>query len=117
VIFMSNIERLKLELANRQYLEDEQYTVLLDENGLAAMVEYEAANRRALLSTVLDILEILANDIDLFRRVETEFTTTSAAYDALSARILKVKNKIAKIDKEDGQMNDSPFSFLYIGGW
>ena len=112
---MTNIERLKLELANRQYLEDEQYFVLLDENGLTAMVEYEAANRRALLSTVLDILEILANDIDLFRKVETEFVSTGAAYDALSARILAVKNKIAAIDNESGAKNDSAFSFMYVG--
>lgn len=113
---MSNIERLKLELANRQYLQDEQYFVLLDENGLAAMVEYEAANRRALLSTVLDVLEVLSNDLDLFRRVETEFATTGAAYDALSARILAVKNKIAVIDSESGAKNDSCFSFMYFGG-
>lgn len=113
---MSNLERLRLELANRQYLPDEQFRVLLAENGLEAMVDYGAANRRALLATVLDILEILANDIDLFRKVETEFTTTSAAYDALSSRILEIKNKIATIDAESGARNDSCFSFMYVGG-
>lgn len=112
---MSNLERLKLELANRQYLEEEQFKLLLEENGLEAMVDYEAANRRALLSTVLDVLEILANDIDLFRKIETEFTTTSAAYDALSSRILGIKNKIAAIDAESGAKSDSCFSFMYVG--
>ena len=112
---MTNIERLKLELGGRQYLEDEQYFVLLDENGLTAMVEYEAANRRALLSTVLDILEILANDIDTFRRTDTEFATTTAAFEALSSRILEIKNKIAAIDANTGRKNDSPFTFMYTG--
>lgn len=113
---MSNLERLRMELANRQYLTDEQFKMILEENGLTAMVEYEAVNRRALLSTVLDVLEILSNDVDLFRKVETEFTTTSAAYDALSSRILEIKNKIATIDAESGAKNDSCFSFMYVGG-
>lgn len=112
---MINRERLKMELANRQYLSDEQYSVLLEENGLDDMEAYQPKNQRALLNTVLDVLEILSNDIDLFRKVETEFVTTGAAYDALSARILAVKNKIAMIDGENGAKNDSCFSFMYVG--
>ena len=113
---ISNLDRLKLELSNRQYLTENQYSLLLAENGLEAGAEYSPKSRRALLSTVLDVLEILANDVDLFRRIESEFTTVSAAYEALSDRLLKVKNKIAAIDAQDGAANGNCFSMMYIGG-
>jgi len=108
-------DRLKMELANRAYLSDEQYRVLLEENGLTPDSEYTSRNYQGLLETVLDVLEILSNDVDLFRKVETEFTTTGAAFDALTARTQKIKSKIAKIDKESGQASNSPFSFMYVG--
>ena len=113
---MTTLVRLRLELANRQYLSDEQYSVLLDENGLDAVSEYTAANRKPLLQTVLDVLEILANDIDLFRRVESEFTTTSEAFSALTTRIQTVRNKISAIDAESGVVDSSVFSAMYFGG-
>lgn len=113
---MTNLARLQLELANREYLSEEQYAVLLDENGLDAVSEYTAANRKPLLQTVLNVLEILANDIDNFRKVETEFTTTSEAYSALTVRIQTVKNKISAIDADSGAVAGSVFSAMYFGG-
>lgn len=113
---MTNLERLTMELSNRQYLSNEQYGVLLIENGLEPQAEYMMLDRQALLSTVLDILDILANDVDLFRRVETEFVTSTAAYEALSKRILKIKNKIAEIDTEGGTKSGTCFSAMYTGG-
>ena len=113
---MTNLERLTMELSNRAYLTDEQYSVLLLENGLESGDRYMMLNRRALLSTVLDVLEILSNDIDLFRKTETEFLTAGAAYEALSDRLLKVKNKIAEIDSENGTKSESCFTVMYTGG-
>ena len=112
---MTNIERLKMQLSNRQYLDDSQYSVLLLENGLNSDEQYFTSDQRALLCTVLDVLEILSNDIDNFRRIETEFATTTAAFEALSTRILEIKNKIAAIDADTGRENDSPFTFMYTG--
>ena len=113
---MGNLERLQMELANRQYLSEDQYKVLLRENGLEWGDEYLMIHRRALLSTILDIFDILSNDIDLFRKVETEFVTSTAAYEALSNRMLKIKNKIAEIDTEDGTKSGNCFSSMYVGG-
>lgn len=113
---MGNLERLQMELANRQYLPDDQLKTLLQENGLDWRDEYMAIHRRAILSTVLDVFDILANDIDLFRKVETEFATTTAAFEALSNRMLKIKNKIAEIDAEDGTKSGTCFSSMYVGG-
>lgn len=113
---MTNLGRLTLELSNRYYLSDDEYSTLLAENGLDAQSEYDVSNRRALLMTVLDVLEILANDVDLFRKIETEFSTTSEAYTALSDRISRVKAKISDIDAESGQRCESSIWNMYIGG-
>lgn len=113
---MTNLDRLQLELANREYLSEKQFSVILDENGLDAVSEYTAANRKPLLQTVLNVFEILANDIDLFRKVESEFATTGEAFSALTARIQTVKNKISAIDAETGVVANSVFSAMYFGG-
>lgn len=112
---MTNLERLKMQLSNRQYLDDSQYSVLLLENGLNSNELYFTSDQRALLCTVLDVLEILSNDTDLFRKISTEFATTTAAHEALSARMLEIKNRIAAIDADSGRKNDSPFTFMYVG--
>ena len=50
---MTNIERLKLELAHKSYFSDEEYTVLMEEQGLSANEEYKKeTNQSALLYTV-----------------------------------------------------------------
>ena len=113
---MLSIERLKMELANREYLPEQQLMTLLRENGVDGDDEYLMIHRRAILSTVLDVFDILSNDIDLFRKVETEFVTSTAAYKALSNRMLKIKNKIAEIDAEDGTKSGGCFSVMYTGG-
>ena len=113
---MTTLDRLKLELANREYLSGEQFSVILDENGLEADSEYSASNRKQLLEAVLAVFEILANDLDLFRKVETEFATTSEAFSALTTRIQTVKNKISAIDAESGVVDGSVFSAMYFGG-
>ena len=115
--FMMNIERLKLELSNRNYLQDAEYAVLLEENGISDPYgDYDPIHKRELLLTVLDVLEILSNDIDNFRKVETEFATTGAAYEALSDRISKVKNKIAAYDSETGQRCETSLWSMFFGG-
>lgn len=63
---MKNIERLSLELSHQPYLSNEDYTALLEEHGLDSQEEYEQEqDRRKLLCTVLSVLQIMANDIDL----------------------------------------------------
>lgn len=95
---MTNIERLKLELANKQYFTDEEYTVFLEENGLEASETYsKEKNQLDLLETVLAILEALSNNIELYMSIQTEFTTTSSAYESLNNRISALEKKIAEL--------------------
>lgn len=109
---MTILERLKLELANKEYLSDEEYIVFLTENNLVSTETYSKATmQKALLLTVLDILEVVSNDVDIMRKVETEFTTTSDAYKHLQTRIASIKDRILSIPEPEEEY--SPFSLMY----
>lgn len=111
---MTVIERLKLELNNKEYLTDAEYSQFLKENGFEVIImpEYNKATmQKSLLFTVVDILEVVSNDVDIMRRVETEFTTTSDAYKHLQERIQNIKDRIASIP--DAEEEYSPFSLMY----
>lgn len=95
---MKNIERLKLELANKSYFADDEYSIFLEENGLIPSTIYNgASDKLGLLQTVLSIFESLQNNIDLYRSIETEFTTTSSAYENIKTRIDELHKQIAKL--------------------
>lgn len=95
---MINLERLKLELAHKSYFADDEYTIFLDENGLVATDEYiKNTDESHLIKTVIEILQALSNNIDLFRSIETEFTTTSSAYKNLNDRIDELYKRLSLI--------------------
>jgi hypothetical protein len=67
---MTNLERLKLELANKSYFTDTEYAVFLEENGLDSTKTYDKqTNQLPLLQTVLAILQALQNNLDLYRNL------------------------------------------------
>lgn len=109
---MTNLERLKLELAHKSYFLDEEYTVFMEEQGLLANEEYKKeTNQSALLHTVIAVLETLSNDINYYRTVETEFVTNTQAYTHLKNRIDELYKKIALIP--DYTPTVSQFTNLY----
>ncbi|HHT55692.1 MAG TPA: hypothetical protein GX012_03920 [Acholeplasma sp.] len=106
------LDRLKLELANKEYMTDNEYIVFLKENNLDEITTYDKTTmQKQLLLTVLDILEVVSNDVDIMRKVETEFTTTSDAYKYLEKRIAQIKDRIASLPIEEEEY--SPFSLMY----
>lgn len=110
---ITNLSRLLLALGNKQYLTEEQYSVLLEENGLTPLDNYTSSeqSRYALLKTQLDILNTLANNIDLFRSVETEFSTTSEAHEALFERIAKIERELSFTNYHEPLVNQ--ITYLY----
>ena len=93
---MTNYDRLLLEMGNRLYYTQEQYNYLLSENGLTGTDTFNKDNNMlGMLQTVLAILNSLSNNIDYFRSIETEFTTTSSAYSNLKDRIQEIENRIS----------------------
>ncbi len=109
---MTIIERLKLELNNKEYLTDTEYIQFLSENNLTPTTAYNKSTmQKSLLFTVIDILEVVSNDVDIMRKVETEFATTSDAYKHLQNRIQQIKDRIASIPVPDEEC--SPFSLIF----
>ena len=112
---MQVLDRLKMELSNKQYFPDEQYTQFLTENSLTSTDEYDKQTmQKPLLLTVLDILEAVSNDIDIMRSIETEFSNEGSAYKYIADRIQQVKDKIASIPEPDEEY--SCFSLMYTDG-
>ena len=112
---MTVLQRFKIELNNKNYYDDDTFAMYLDENGLTATDTYDKTTmRKELYQTVYDVLNSLANNIDLFRSVETEFATTSEAYKYLAQRLNNIEATIISIpDSTDDSEPDSMFNFMF----
>lgn len=103
---MTVLERLNMELSNQQYLTEEQYKQLLTENELDYETDYDKQTmQKPLLFTVIDVLEAVANDIDIMHSISTEFSDIGQAYQFIEVRISQVKDKIAAIPDENEDYN------------
>lgn len=109
----SNYERLMTELNNRMYYPQETYEKFLNENGLLAEETFDKNTDHAqLLETVYSILQTLLSNIDMYRKIETEFVTSGQAATALQNRLKDLRAEINRI-KAEMHYEDSDFSFMY----
>jgi hypothetical protein len=109
---MTNLERLSLELAHKNYFSNEEYTVLLEENGLDATKEYnKISDQLGLLQTVVAVFEALQGNIDLFRTVNTEFSTNTSAYQNIKDRIDQLNKRIASIPEH--QRTNKTITYIF----
>lgn len=93
---MDNLSRLKLEI--KPYFTDEEYCIFLQENGLVPTDTYDKQKDELyLLQTVVCILQALSNNIDLYMRITTEFTSQSSAFSNIRTRIDDLNKRIALI--------------------
>lgn len=110
---MTTLDRLKIELNQKPYYDDKIFSMYLSENELDPDGEYNKTTmQRGLYGAVLDVLQSLANDIDLFRKTETEFVSTGEAYKYLQRRLDDVKNRIAAIPDAGESRTDWCFPFI-----
>ena len=111
---LSNLERLKLELSNKNYYTDTEYSVFLTENELSPTTTYvKADNQIHLLETVVSVLETLGNDTDLMRKIDNkDIVSVDQASKYLSQRIYNINAKILKL-KEDAEPTTSNISFMF----
>lgn len=101
---MTVLERLKLELSNKQYYSDEEYSVLLEENNLMPKFLYDKTTMQIqLLETCINVLETLSNDVDLMRKIDTkDVATIDQAFEWLDKRLSTLKEKVQELKiKED----------------
>lgn len=109
----TNYDRLLVELNNRMYYEKETYEKFLNENGLLAEETFDKNTDHAqLLETVYSILQTLLSNIDMYRKVETEFVTSGEAATSLRNRLKDLRAEINRI-KAEMNYKDSDFSFMY----
>lgn len=109
----TNYERLLVELNNREYYPKETYEKFLNENGLIAEETFDKNTDHAqLLETVYSILQTLLSNIDMYRKIETEFVTSGQASTALQNRLKDLRAEINRI-KAEMHYADSDFSFMY----
>lgn len=109
----TNYDRLLVELNNRMYYDKYTYTRFLNENGLNAFDTFDKNTDHAqLLETVYSILQTLLSNIDMYRKIETEFVTTGEAANALQNRLKNLRAEINRI-KAEMHYNDSDFTFMY----
>lgn len=110
------LERFIMELNHKMYYSEDEFKVVLHENGLSYCDTYDKnLHYRQLLCSVLDVLESLANNIDTFRAIETEFASTSEAYKYLERRIQRLQQRIDAIPDEPvlgGR--DSDFTHIFM---
>ena len=104
---MTNLERLKLELNHKKYYKDNEYQVFLEENNLVPTGNYvKADNEINLLKTVVAVLETLANDTDLMRKIDDKnILSVDQAYKFLEKRIYRINNKIIELQEEQQGVN------------
>lgn len=121
---MTNLERLQFELSEKDYFSDKirVYEQVLEENNLDPYEEYAKVNDQInMLESVYTILQMLANNIELYIKVETEFTTTSAAYQYLQKRLKDLRDEIDRVkldthyEDESGNVS-SITSYMFFNG-
>lgn len=110
---MTNLERLKLELSNKEYYTDTEYNIFLEENGLIPTATYnKATDNIKLLETVVGVLETLANDVDMMRKLDNkDLISVGEASKYLQERINNIKSKIVeiKLNEDATYTNIRPF--------
>ena len=110
----TNYERLLVELNNRMYYDESIYKKFLNENGLDAEELYDKNTDHAqLLETVYSIIQTLYNNIDVFRKVETEFVTQGEAASALQNRLKNLRTEIERV-KAEMHYEESDFTFMFF---
>lgn len=113
---MTILERMKLELNNKNYYTDAEYTQFLIEAGISLVTDAynNNTNRRSVLRAVKAVFESLANNIDYFRTITTEFATTTQAMGYINDRINAYDKQIAELDALDtASGTTSNITFMY----
>lgn len=108
------LERVKFELGYKQYYSDEEYSLIIYENHLNPEATYNKdTDQRNMLETVYSIMQTLSNDLDLYRKIESEFTTEDQAYKYLQLRLQDIQNRIDTIpNPEEEEVSNVSYMFF-----
>lgn len=112
---MTNLERLKMEISDISYT-DEQLSIFLLENELISNSDYNPQSntkKKNILKTALSILEAIANNPQLMKSYKTEDITITEFSENLQSRIDQLERKIRMLPDDENVYQDGS-SFVYI---
>lgn len=114
---MTVLQRVKFELANKQYYSDEEYEVIIYENYLVPDAVYNKdIDQRNMLEAVYAIMQSLANNLSLYRKIETEFATEDQAYKYLQLRLKDMLERINALENpEEEKVSNVSYMFYNRG--
>lgn len=108
------LQRVKFELGNKPYYSDEEYELIIYENHLEPKSTYNKdTDQRNMLESVYSIMQTLANDLDLYRKIETEFATEDQAYKYLQLRLQDIQNRIDALPNPE-VVEESNVSYMFF---
>ena len=124
---MTHYERFLFLINEKEYFSTpektkEIYEALLEENDLNTDEDYfKATDEIAMLEAVFSLMQMLANNIEIFCKVETEFATTTAAYQYLQKRLADLRSEIDRLKRdthyEDANGNVSSLvGYMFFNG-
>ena len=101
---MTYLDRIKLELQEITF-NDEELTVLAQENGINNPTsEYDPTSntaKRAIYSTVLSVLEAIANNPNLMKNYKNEDVSIMDFAESIQNRISQLERKIRLLPSDD----------------
>jgi len=103
-IYMTYLDRIKLELQDITFT-DTELTVLAQENGISnPALEYDPTSntaKRAIYSTVLSVLEAIANNPNLMKNYKNEDISIMDFAESIQNRIAQLERKIRLLPADD----------------
>jgi len=101
---MTYLDRIKLELQDISF-SDEELTILAQENGISnPALEYDPTSntaKRAIYSTVLSVLEAIANNPNLMKNYKNEDISIMDFAESIQNRISQLERKIRLLPADD----------------
>ena len=102
------LDRVKLQLNFKPYYSDDGLRIFIYENKLDPDATYDKdTDEKNMLKVVYEVLDTLANDISMFRKIETEFATEDQAYKYLQERIDDIPDPV------DPEADNSNITFMF----
>ena len=101
---MTYLDRIKLELQDITF-NDAELTILAQENGIANPdLDYDPSSntaKRAIYSTVLSVLEAIANNPNLMKNYKNEDISIMDFAESIQNRIAQLERKIRLLPADD----------------
>ena len=115
---MTYLDRIKLELQEITF-NDTELTILAQENGIAnPALEYNPTSntdKRAIYSTVLSVLEAIANNPNLMKNYKNEDISIMDFAESIQNRISQLERKIRLLPADDiGENIADGASWVYM---